>query len=380
MNDEAESKDRQDSDSAIRQNALSTMPLAEGRAKFSSRHKKLLNWVPIAIAIVGALLVIPEFLQKWYWMRQLDYDGIFWTLFSIKLGLIGVAFTGAFLFFWLNLRQAAKKVVALEERETVAAAGAVETRVFTVRGIAIPCSIAKQNTALVAAVIGAFFAFGFYTHWDTYLRFRYGGSLEIADPIFGKDVGFYLFRLPFYQLLKSSLVILTLLTIAGVLYEFAFFEIGRLRQMRQSGIWRNACADLSLLLVVLAAAFGWGYYLDRYALMYSTRGVVYGVGYTADHVTIIAQWIMIGASAVACPLLVLNSFRPRSNALALGAVLCSAQPFGHLHRAGSRSKIRGPTKRTQVGSRRIWRTTLNSLAMLTTWMSSKKSPTRRWRT
>ena len=48
-------------------------------------------------------------------------------------------------------------------------------------------------------------------------------------------------------------------------------------------------------------------------------GVVYGVGYTADHVTMIALWIMIGASAAACALLVLNFFRPRWKAMAIGA-------------------------------------------------------------
>ena len=47
-------------------------------------------------------------------------------------------------------------------------------------------------------------------------------------------------------------------------------------------------------------------------------GVVYGVGYTADHVTMIALWIMIGASAAACALLVLNVFRPRWKAMAIG--------------------------------------------------------------
>ena len=47
-------------------------------------------------------------------------------------------------------------------------------------------------------------------------------------------------------------------------------------------------------------------------------GVVYGVGYTAAHVTMIALWIMIGVSAAACALLVLNFFRPSGKALAIG--------------------------------------------------------------
>ena len=74
----------------------------------------------------------------------------------------------------------------------------------------------------------------------------------------------------------------------------------------------------SVLLFILAANFGWGFYLDHYELVYSTIGVVYGVGYAAAHVTRIALWIMVGASALACALLVLTFFRPRVKALAIG--------------------------------------------------------------
>ena len=67
-------------------------------------------------------------------------------------------------------------------------------------------------------------------------------------------------------------------------------------------------------------ALAWGFYLDRFDLLYSTTGVVYGVGYTVDHVTLAALWAMIGISAAACALLVLNFFRPRWKALAAGMV------------------------------------------------------------
>jgi uncharacterized membrane protein (UPF0182 family) len=71
--------------------------------------------------------------------------------------------------------------------------------------------------------MAAFFALGFYAQWDTYLRFKYGGSFGFSDPIFGVDLGFYLFRLPFYQLLQSSIVPLTTLAIIAVCLEYAYF-------------------------------------------------------------------------------------------------------------------------------------------------------------
>ena len=80
------------------------------------RWEKLLTWaVPVAVLLLGTLLVIPSLLQKWLWMRELDYAGIFWTLLSIKCGMTCVAFVSAFLFIWINIRQAAKNSFALAE-------------------------------------------------------------------------------------------------------------------------------------------------------------------------------------------------------------------------------------------------------------------------
>ena len=193
-----------------------------------------------------------------------------------------------------------------------------KSHVIEIQGIAVSRDAVMRLVALAVVGVAALFALGFYTQWDTYLRFRYGGSFESSDPVFGVDVGFYVFRLPFYLLLQGSLVFLTVLAIVGVVAQYAYFKLLRLKGGRQIESWGNAAPHLSVLLFILAASLGWGYYLDRFDLLYSTMGVVYGVGYTADHVTLIALWVMIGVSAVACALLALNFFRPRSRAMAIG--------------------------------------------------------------
>ena len=78
-------------------------------------------------------------------------------------------------------------------------------------------------------------------------------------------------------------------------------------------------AHLSVFGAVMVAIWGWGFYLDHYELLYSTQGVVYGAGYTADHVTRIAYWIMVGAAGALCALLVSNMFRPRLRAIMIGS-------------------------------------------------------------
>ena len=284
------------------------------------KRDKLLIWaVPVAILLLGALTVIPTLLQKWLWMRELDYAGIFWTLLSVKCGMTCVAFVGAFLFLWINVRQAARNSFALPEDDPEKRASSLKkTPDIVIQGIPISRRVLARTLTLAAAVVAVMFALGFYTQWDTYLRFHYGGSFGSSDPIFGIDMGFYLFRLPFYQLLQGSLISLTALAIVAVAFQYVYFGQLRLGGSRPIETWGNAVPHLSVLFFILVATLGWGYYLDRYDLLYSTMGVVYGVGYTADHVTMIALWIMIGASAAACALLVLNFFRPRWKAMAIG--------------------------------------------------------------
>ncbi len=164
-----------------------------------------------------------------------------------------------------------------------------------------------------------FFALGFRAQWDTYLRFRYGGSFGVSDPLYGVDVGFYVFHLPFYGLLQTSLMLLTVLALAAVLLTYMFFGLLRVSGSGKIVADGSATSHLSVLLFILVANWGFGLYLDHYNLVYSTLGVVYGAGYTADHVTRIALWIMVAVSAAACALLVLNFFRPRFSALLVGS-------------------------------------------------------------
>ncbi len=113
---------------------------------------------------------------------------------------------------------------------------------------------------------------------------------------------------------------MALITLLAVLAFYAYFGILRFsRSGPMESRSAKAVPHLSVLFFVLVASWGWGFYLDHYELLYSTQGVVYGAGYTADHVTRIALWIMAGAAAALCALLVLNIFRPRFRAVAIGS-------------------------------------------------------------
>ena len=276
------------------------------------------------VLLVIVLAGISSYIENWLWMSQLDYVGIFWTLLSVQCVMFCAAFIFAFLYLWLNLRQATTYCgKILETGEDPNSAYFSLSEATTPTRNTLPLRLVKASIILASAGVALFVALGFYTEWDSYLRFRYGGSFGVSDPLFGIDVGFYIFHMPFYELLQNSLTMLTLGTIALVMVVYALFA-PRLRSNSLIPFGRGADAHLTVLLFLLVANFGWGFYLDHYELLYSTQGVVYGAGYTADHVTRPALWIMVGVSTLACALLVFNFFRPRLMTLAVGTGVYAA--------------------------------------------------------
>lgn len=66
----------------------------------------------ILVALVILDLWLAGYVEKWLWMREIDYVGIFWTLLSVQCAIGGVAFIFAFGFLWVNLRRAVQNSTA----------------------------------------------------------------------------------------------------------------------------------------------------------------------------------------------------------------------------------------------------------------------------
>ena len=281
-------------------------------------------WFVVIAAIVG-LTVITGLIQKWLWMRQLHYLGVFWTLLSVQWAMFGVAFLCAFGFLWVNFRYAATTIHALHRGNQLDRVAFVDAQ-SSLRKVNFDLNpkLLALVIGVAAAAVSLLFALGLSSQWDTYLRFRYGGSFGFLDPLFRIDIGFYLFRLPFYELLQSAFVLLTIIALALVVLSYTAFGLLQLNLGGKLVVRRNIGQHVSVLLFILAFALGWGFFLDRYDLVYSTLGVVYGAGYTASHVTVTVLWVMLGLSVAACVLLADNFFRPRFRAVIYGAMVYAA--------------------------------------------------------
>jgi uncharacterized membrane protein (UPF0182 family) len=271
---------------------------------------KNLLWLAAAAVVVGLVLVseAASWIVEWLWMGGLGYAGVFWRIITAKLVLFAAAFAAVFLYFWVNLRVLAKRIAQAEELREVEDLLEYETR----RGRTIRLS--KGWIRAIPLVVSFVFAFVFgsifYAEWDTFLRFSFGGAFGRADPLYGMDVGFYVFRLPFYELLQNNLVTVAFLALAtvslGYVYAGAFRIVGY-GERRLRVDWPSV-KHLSLMFLVFAAAWGWGYYLDRFNLLFSGGGAAYGAGYTDYYVVRIGLWAMLFATLGLAALIALNAF------------------------------------------------------------------------
>ena len=280
------------------------------------KSPKRIFWLAVMVVILAiiGLSAISNLIQDWLWMKQVGYPMVFWRILSIKIIAGVLALIVVFLYLWLNLRFAAAAIFRLR-----GTGSGRNLAAYTKQGAPVPAGWLHLGSLFMAVAVCLMFATTFYAQWDDVLRFFWGGDFGQVDPVFGRDIGFYLFHLPFYELLRNSLMGLTLLTLVITAMAYAAFDLLRPVQLKSARMDPKVFGHLALLLVLFISIWAWGYYLDRFELLYATRGVVYGVGYTAYHIERLGYWVMLGATLLLVAFIPLCFFKRRM-VLMLGGI------------------------------------------------------------
>jgi hypothetical protein len=159
----------------------------------------------------------------------------------------------------------------------------------------------------VALLVGVFIGLAQTGSWDTLLKWFYGVPFGRTDPLFGRDLGFYVFTLPVYELVKDWALLMVVLcgAISGVIYVVRGeidYQQGRLPTF--SAV---ATRHLSVLLAVFFLVKAWGYLLKRYELLTSNNGIVFGAAYTDVHLRLPILIALVGAALLAAALCLYNT-------------------------------------------------------------------------
>ncbi|MFQ6077630.1 MAG: UPF0182 family protein [Thermodesulfobacteriota bacterium] len=169
-------------------------------------------------------------------------------------------------------------------------------------------------------------ASGGSSRWQIVLRYLYQQPFGSTDPIFNRDIAFYVFSLPFYLFVQSWLfgffIFACLLTIWWYLKEGALQISDKSTQVEglptslpKITIAPKAQKHLILLGGIIVLLLAWGYYLKMYKLLYSTQGSAFGASYTDVNINVLAYRVLIFFSLGLALILFLNVFKPRTRLL-----------------------------------------------------------------
>ncbi|WP_017934904.1 UPF0182 family membrane protein [Nocardioides sp. Iso805N] len=159
----------------------------------------------------------------------------------------------------------------------------------------------------VSVVSGIFAGVSGAGRWRSYLLWRHGGSFGQKDPHFHKDVGFYVFDLPWWHFLVDFALTATALgLVAGVVVHYLY---GGIKLQGSQRMTPAAQAHVSVLLGVFVLLKAVDYWLDRYDLVHSSGPLFTGIGFTDDHAVLPAKNILTGIAVICAVLLFLNVWR-----------------------------------------------------------------------
>ena len=223
----------------------------------------------IALLLVVALPSLAELYTEWLWFGETGYQSVFLKSLAAK-GLIGaLAFVPAFLFLLGNLRLALRGFTK-------------PYVVFPGGGDLQPIVLDPRHFGLVAVGLSALLAFFLSvvasSQWLTILRFLEQTPFGQADPLFGYDVGFFVFTLPFLDVARY--ICFALVILSGIGAVAAYVAGGRL-SVGPEGFSIDLKARQHLLLLAAGAfvLLAWGAYLDIPRLLTTSSGIVYGASF-----------------------------------------------------------------------------------------------------
>ncbi len=231
------------------------------------------------------------------WFSSLHISSVFSTLLEVKVGL-AVSFGAAFfVVLWGNLyltdRFGARDLSFEPEDEIV--------RRF--QDVVRP--YAGRIYAVLSLGIGAIAGLTATGQWQSYLLFANAQSFHSKDPLFHKDLGFYIFSLPFISFIVNW-CLAALFAILVITTIFHYLN-GGIRAARVSPRVSPAVkVHISVLLAFLALLKAAGYVIAKWTLVTSTTAYVEGAGYADVHARIPALTILCFLSLAAAVILLFN--------------------------------------------------------------------------
>ena len=263
--------------------------------------------------ILLLFMVVPSavnLLTEWFWFGEVDYTGIFIRTLTAKASVGGLVFLVAFAVLALNVRLALRRIT--QPYLLFPGGGDIQPVALT------PRQLQLLGTGL-AAVVGLFLGIFASNQWLTWLQFQHAVPFGQPDPLFGRDVSFYVFTLPFLDLARNLALAVVVLSLIGS--TAAYVVSGTLALDPGRGLIIGAAArrHLGLIVAGLFLLLSWGAYLEVPRMLTTPAGIIHGASYVD---VVLRVWVfrgLLGVALLGVGLCAATAFTPR-NAPIIAAV------------------------------------------------------------
>ena len=264
-------------------------------------------WIIALVLVVLAILLFgAQFLSIYVdalWFSSLGYSSVYWYKFRLGALLFLVFFVLTFIILKLAFYLLARAFPRIKERPQIKFSTIEDFREINV----LPY-IFRPAVWIVSLGIALMYASSMSGAWSDFALYLNSSRAGATDPIFQRDISFYLFTLPVLQDVSgwiTTLAVIILLAVGGVAGYLWYLD--NLRGFRLSGVGGRAVSAISIAGALFALALAFSTYLDRFGLLQTPHDLFTGIAYTDEHVQLPAMSAVIIGLVVAAILLVVNA-------------------------------------------------------------------------
>ena len=211
------------------------------------------------------------------WFGQLNYQDIYLTILRTKIYLFVIGFL--------------LSIIALSLSSFIAfrySWNGFESELPEPFNILGP-KLYKYLIMIAVFVVSMIIGFTNSVNWELFLRFFNSSSFEVSDPIFKRDLSFYIFDYPIYTYIQKGLLAIAVLCAIFTFFIIFINSAFAGKQFSESKILKK---QIPVIFAIIFLLISMGILFSRWGVLFSTQGVVFGAGFTDVNVKILAYMIM----------------------------------------------------------------------------------------
>jgi hypothetical protein len=230
--------------------------------------KGKLKWILPIVSLVIVFIVfslLKTIYTDWLWFDSLGYQGIYRKVLFTKITLFLLGFLVTFFFVLSTLYFADRNTKGVSQANIPASLDSVIKK------------IKLLATLLIAIFLAIIMGGVFSSKWELFLRFTNAETFELLDPVYSKDIGFFVFELPAYSFIQGWLLtVLAFCLVLSVLMSFLNYTLRGLPFDSKNKFLRIQLALITAAIIFVVSA---GLWIDRLELVQSPGGLVFGATY-----------------------------------------------------------------------------------------------------